>query len=322
MASMCSSTFGRSANCALHSSIGWAMVARAVSRSSSRTASRCSRSRRGRARSVSSRSFSSSSIAVCTACCCSAGQALKSAGGTTWPSFIGAMAKPIGVRRMAMPFAVALSRNAFNARSFRAADALFDGAAALLVVLALEHRRQRSLQIGDQPLHRLLQGRRAAGRQRNRHRPMRRGEVVHIHPVGRLRPAARRLLEQGAHRGMDARAIGADGEDVEAAHAHLGTETDRRIRPRLIHQHARRRQLGCGVEAQGRNVGRAVQAIGRQRRSWVRTGHRPDCGASAGVRQTPGGFAPRTPSKGGAFAIHPFWSGAGGAISPGDGQAR
>ena len=60
-------TVGRSANAAFTSSNGCAMANCAVSRSSARTASRCSFSRRGMARSVSSRSFSSSWIASRTA---------------------------------------------------------------------------------------------------------------------------------------------------------------------------------------------------------------------------------------------------------------
>ena len=96
-------------------------------------------------------------------CCCSAGQALNSAGGTTWPSFIGAIAKPIGVRRIAMPLAVALSRSAVKARSLGAADLLNDAGAALLVVVALERRRQRDLQVVDQVVERLVQRRRPAG---------------------------------------------------------------------------------------------------------------------------------------------------------------
>jgi hypothetical protein len=51
----------------------------------------------------------------CTSWRFSSGQALNSSGGTTFPSRSGANAKPIGVRRIAMPLAAAFSWSAENA---------------------------------------------------------------------------------------------------------------------------------------------------------------------------------------------------------------
>ena len=154
-----------------------------------------------------------------------------------------------------------------------AAALLLDGGAALLVVLALERRGQRDLQVVDQPVQRLVQRRRPAGRQRDRHRPMRRGEVVDIDPVRRLRAFGRGVFQQGAHRTLDVRAVRADGEDVEAAHRHLGAEPDRLVRTRLVGELAQRGKLPRRLEAQRRDVGLPVQPVRRERRGGLACGH-------------------------------------------------
>ena len=54
-------------------------------------------------------------MACCAASCSSRDQALKSSGGTIFPSRIGAMVNPAGVRKMAMFWACAFSFNAAKA---------------------------------------------------------------------------------------------------------------------------------------------------------------------------------------------------------------
>ena len=156
-----------------------------------------------------------------------------------------------------------------------AADLLFDGATALLVVLALERSGQRGLQVVDQSVQRLVQRRRAARRQSDRHRPMRRGEVVDIHPVGWLRASGRGVFQQGTHRPLDVRADRADGEDVEATHRHVGAEADRLMRTRLVGELVQWRQFPRRLEVQRRDIGLPVQPVRRERRNGRAGGHRP-----------------------------------------------
>ncbi len=65
------------------------------------------------------------------------------------------------------------------------------------------------------------------------------------------------------------RAVRADGEDVEAAHRHLGAEADRLMRARLFGEPAQRRQFARGREVERRDVGRPIQPVGRQRQDGV-----------------------------------------------------
>ena len=103
IASRCCTTFGRSANCVC--SPRSAARSRSVRFRDQACAPRRAAPAPGAAERAASPQdpFPVPRSPSAPSCCCSAGQALNSAGGTTWPSFIGAIAKPIGVRRIAMP---------------------------------------------------------------------------------------------------------------------------------------------------------------------------------------------------------------------------
>ena len=156
-------------------------------------------------------------------------------------------------------------------------DGLHDRAAALLVVLALEDRRQRGPQIVDQVVDHLLEVGCAPARQRDRHRPVRGCEIVDIHPVGRQRPREGGFLHQGFDELLGVGAARADGEYVEATLADFAAKADGFVRARLTDQPRLRREVRRGREFQPADVGGAIQAIGRQRL------HRRGCGLRLSV---------------------------------------
>ena len=94
------------------------------------------------------------------------------------------MAKPVGVRRMAMFWLCALLVERLERLLLAGAELLVDGAPAHLVVLALEQRRQHAAQLVDGRDHALGQRRGAAVRQLQRLGPVGVVEVVDIDPVG------------------------------------------------------------------------------------------------------------------------------------------
>ena len=78
---------------------------------------------------------------------------LKTSGLTILPSCIGAMAKPVGVRTMAMFCCLRLLVQRLEGLLLAGAELLVDRAAAGLVVLALEDRGQRVAQLVDDRDH-------------------------------------------------------------------------------------------------------------------------------------------------------------------------
>jgi len=150
-----------------------------------------------------------------------------------------------------------------------ATNLLLDGSPTLLVVLALERRPQRRLQVIDQPIQRLFQCWRPSGGQCNRHRAMWCGEIVDVDPVRRLGSLIGSLPQQRPQRGLDACAVGTDGDDIESTHRHLGAEADRGMRTRLLGEGVQRRQLARRGEVERRDICGTIQARGRQRRDRI-----------------------------------------------------
>ena len=66
-------------------------------------------------------------------------------------------------------------------------EALVDGAAPRLIILALKYRRQRGGKVIDQLVHRVVEDAGAPGRQLDGNGPVRIGEIIDIDPVGRAR---------------------------------------------------------------------------------------------------------------------------------------
>ncbi len=146
-----------------------------------------------------------------------------------------------------------------------AADAFLDGAAPALVVVAVERRRDRRLQVVDQAAHRRVEFGRATGRQGNRRRPVRLGEVVDLAPVERPRPPRRLGFQQHPDRPLHAGVRGADGEDVEAARADPGAERQCVAGALVADRSVERLEVGGGGECERCDIGAPVQPVGGQR---------------------------------------------------------
>ena len=164
------------------------------------------------------------------------GSALKTSGLTTLPSCMGAMVKPVGVRRMAMFWPCALRVQRLQRLLVAGAELLVDGAAADLVVLALEPRRQDAAQLVERRHHALGERLAAAVRELQRLGAVGVFEIVDVDPVG----GRRRLGGLGSEVGLDggglARGRRAQHEHVEVVALDVGAELDGLQRPVLADQ--------------------------------------------------------------------------------------
>ena len=140
-----------------------------------------------------------------------------------------------------------------------------DGAAPRLVVLALERRRGRALQVLDQLVHRVLEAGRAARRELDRDRPVGLDEIVDIDPVGRPGARSRFLGQHGLDGVSHPDARPADDEEVEARLVDLRAEFHRLERARLPDHPVDRLELSGGHEGQARKVAGSVQLVGGKR---------------------------------------------------------
>ena len=131
------------ANEALRSSSAAVTATRATSSLSSESCARRVFSAFGSCDRICSSSFCSAWILASTSLRMASGSAANTSGLTTLPSCIGAMAKPIGVRSTAMFCDCALLIQCFERLLLTGAVRLVEGAAARLVLLALEHGGQR-----------------------------------------------------------------------------------------------------------------------------------------------------------------------------------
>ena len=134
----------------------------------------------------------------------------------------------------------------------------------VLIVFALERRRRRALEALDQLVHRLLEAGRAAGRELDRDRPVRLGEIVDIDPVRRARPGGRRLGEHGLDHLSHADAGPADHKQVESRPVDLRAELNRLERARLPDEPIDWRELRGGGEGEIGQIAGAIELAGGQ----------------------------------------------------------
>jgi hypothetical protein len=162
------------------------------------------------------------------------------------------------------------------------AEFLVDGLAAVLVVLALEGRRDGRPQFVDQPVHGVPEFDGAPGRQADGARPVRGGEVVDVNPVLRgrlLRGAGAQFGEDG---GVLAGARRAEREQVVAGPIDARAERERLERALLADHDGTGLEFPGRLEAEGVRCARAVQLCRRnpsRRAPFLRHGHSPSLGA-------------------------------------------
>ena len=166
--------------------------------------------------------------------------------------------------------AVRLGIQGFEGLLLAGAEFLVDGAAARLVVLALEHRGQRVAQLVDGADHALHEAAGASRRQLQRPWAVRRLEIVDVDPIRRRR----QVLELALQMLMDGRGLagrrGAEHEDIEVVARHVGAELDGLERTILTNEAACGLELGGRLEAERGRIDRASQLTdgeGRMRRS-------------------------------------------------------
>ena len=133
------------------------------------------------------------------------------------------------------------------------------------VVVGLERRRNRGLELVDQPSHVLAKLRAAPLRQSERDRPVRFGEVVQVDPVGVL-AALGVAGDRAAHEPGLADAGRAHHEQVVALEFDTDRVRDRLQRSRVADQRGRPGRLGRGLERDVGRVAAARESIGRQGR--------------------------------------------------------
>ena len=161
-------TSRRSAKPARSSRIRWAIAKPVVSRLSTCSASRCSRSHCGTCRMIASSWFCTPSISCRMRSRSSAGSASNISGATTLPSRGGARPSPIGVRINAIPLLFGLLLQGTKCLFATLLELLVERVAADPVFIALEGGGQGGAQFLDQIFHRGGEAGTAARRQLQR----------------------------------------------------------------------------------------------------------------------------------------------------------
>ena len=144
------------------------------------------------------------------------------------------------------------------------AKRLLDSAAAGLIAFRLKRGGQGGFQILDQFAHRGAQGGRPASGKADGDGPMRCDEVIHINPVGRTWAGLGGLFQHWAHRLQQARATGADGEDIEATYRHFRAELQGVARAGLALQAIDRGEVGRGGKGEAGQIGGSIERFRRQ----------------------------------------------------------
>ena len=140
-----------------------------------------------------------------------------------------------------------------------------DGAATRLVVLALERRRGRGLQILDKLVHCFLEAGRAPRGEFDRDRPVGLHEIIDVDPIGRSWARSCFLSQHFLDGIPHPNARPSDDEEVEARIVDLRAELHRLERTRLPDHPIDRVELSGGCEGQARKVAGSVQLISGKR---------------------------------------------------------
>ena len=131
---------------------------------------------------------------------------------------------------------------------------LFQGGAAVLVILGNQQRGDARGQILDQRGHCGAQLRPLTGRQADRQRAVGIAEVLHIDPVLRQGAAHGLFLQDAQHGRMAAAALGAMDKEVEAPVPHAGRKADRLNRAVLTGGAGQGLQRRRRLEGQGGGI--------------------------------------------------------------------
>ena len=144
-------------------------------------------------------------------------------------------------------------------------EGLINGAATGLVVLALEYRRQRRIEVVNQLVHCLLKSAGAARGKFDGDRLVGIDEIIDIDPIRRARLRRRLFGQHGLDRVLHTRAMRADDEQVEAGLINTCTEADSLEGALLSDQTVDRFKLRGRRESQIGEVGCPVKRVCRKR---------------------------------------------------------
>ncbi len=162
-------------------------------------------------------------------------------------------------------------------------ELLVDGAAANLIVLAFEARRQDAPELVERRHHAPGERLAAPVRKLQRLRPVGVFEVVDVDPVGRRGCLGGLGSQVGLDGGGLARGRRAQHEDVEVVALDVGAELDGFQRPILADQPGDRNQLVRGLEGERRRVDDAAQLGGLERLRTAGDGRHLSFGVGRGI---------------------------------------